>query len=186
LTVHTAAVTLLAFIVAAPAASGVQRSPVGATGAHIRCEASRDALVLSLALDVRSPQGDRLPIGFALVGSIAHPRWGPPLVTREIRATVGRLWAPRPELTVALDGTDTLDVDLAIERAPEESGTLQSVTARLSAEALARLAAADAVTGHALRLPYALTDGQRRAVARFTRRLESIAASSAPLRSRCD
>jgi hypothetical protein len=93
-----------------------------------------------------------------------------------MRAHVGRMWNPRPILTLLLDGKTPLDVagpNPTILSAGDEGGTMIGVAGTLSVETLGTIAAARSVSGNALRLPFVLSESQRAAIAAFRDRIRS-------------
>jgi len=128
-----------------------------------------------LTLEPRSPAGETLPISLTFNAVFSGKRPAAPLTHVELRAHVGRLWAPRPELTFVLDGGEALDLAGPTPRMlfTGEDGSMTAVVGVISADMLDRIAAARTVGGNALRLAFELTAAQRRAVGAYAERLRS-------------
>jgi hypothetical protein len=129
-----------------------------------------------LTLEPKGPAGEDLPIILTFDVSFAGKRPAAPLTQVEMRAYVGRLWSPRPQLTLAVDGR-TLDVagpdPRTLTATDGESSAMIAVVGTLSTDTLKTIGEARSVSGNALRLPFVLTEAQRAAIAAFRESVES-------------
>jgi len=109
--------------------------------------------------------------------AFAGKRPAAPLTQVEMRAYVGRLWSPRPELTLVLAGKTTLDVagpnPRTLTGGDADNSAMLAVVGTLSIDTLKTIAAARSVSGNALRLPFVLSESQRAAIAAFRDRIRS-------------
>lgn len=129
----------------------------------------RDLTELSLTLEPQSAQHEKLPILLTLIARFPGKRPSAPLAEVELRADVGRLWSPVPELTVILDDLESLD--LRTSNLLDVDGTLRSVAAPIAIDAFKRMTRARKISGKALRLQFVLTEHQRGAIETFAKRV---------------
>jgi hypothetical protein len=147
----------------------------------------RDLTEVWLTLEPKGPAGETLPI--LLTFNVAFPGKRPavPVTQVEMRAYVGRLWNPRPELTLVLDGKTTLDVagpnPRILTGGDYETTSMTAVVGTLSTDTLKTIGEARSVSGNALRLPFVLNESQRQAIAAFRERIQSADPARAAGRS---
>jgi hypothetical protein len=160
-----------------PAAGRVQALPPPRDGEiRVLYYEARDLTELWLTLEPKGPAGEDLPISLTFDVAFPGKRPAAPLTKVWMRAHAGQLWNPRPVLTLVLDGKTTLDVagpNPTILSAGDEGDTMLGVAGTLSVDTLRTIAAARSVSGNALRVPFALTESQRQAIARFAERIQS-------------
>jgi hypothetical protein len=136
----------------------------------------RDLTEVWLTLLPKGPAGEDLPISLTFDVAFPGKRPAAPLTQVWMRAHVGKMWNPRPILTLVLDGKTTLDVAgprPTILSAGDEGDTMIGVAGTVSVETLGTIAAARSVSGDALRLPFVLSESQRAAIAAFRDRIRS-------------
>jgi hypothetical protein len=137
----------------------------------------RDLTEVWLTLEPKGPAGEDLPITLTFDVAFAGKRPAAPLTQAEMRASVGRLWSPRPELTLVLDGKTTLDVagpnPRTLTGGDADQSAMIAVVGTLSTDTLKTIGEARSVSGNALRLPFVLSETQRAAVAAFRERVQS-------------
>ena len=134
----------------------------------------RDLTEVWLTLELRGPGGEKLPAVLIFHVDFPGRRPAAALTKVEVQAQVGRLWAPRPELRLALDGGEAVDLGgLSPIYDGGESPAMTAVVATIPVGTLKKIAAARAVTGNALRVDFTLTATQRQAIAAFAERVLS-------------
>ncbi len=134
----------------------------------------RDLTEVSLTLEPQSARHEKLPILLTLTARFPGKHLSglsTSVAEVELRADVGRLWAPVPELTVILDDHDRLD--LRTTHLLDADGTLHGVAAPLAIDTFKRMARARKISGNALRLEFVLTEQQRAAIEAFAKRVLS-------------
>jgi len=121
-----------------------------------------------LTLETRTATGARAPfIRFTHRFAGRRPAARPKEV--EVRAFAGQFWAPRGELSFALD--ETVRIDLTVYgNATAESGS-DSWAASMSMATLRQMTQARRIAGNALGFPFELNDSQRNALRIFLERL---------------
>ena len=139
--------------------------------------ALRDLTEVWLTLEPKGPAGEDLPIMLTFNVAFAGKRPAAPLTQVEMRAYVGRLWSPRPELTLVLDGKTTLDVagpnPRTLRGGDADQSAMLAVVGTLSTDTLNTIGEAHSVSGNALRLPFVLSESQLAAIAAFRERIRS-------------
>lgn len=136
----------------------------------------RDETEVWLTLEPRSPDGDKLPIGLSLSVVFSGKRPTGPLTQVDVRAFVGLLWAPTPQLMLTVDGES---VEFAppgpssIYSGPPGEGALTGVVGTISIATLKKMVSARSIGGNALRMNFDLNGSQRAAIAKFTERVLS-------------
>lgn len=172
----TAAGYLLAHLVSVDSASAQLFGPPASDGeVRVLYHELRDLTEVWLMLKPKGPSGDKLPIFLTLNVAFPGKRPAAPLQQLEIQAHVGMLWAPRPELTLILNGSETLDLAGPNPRIlfAGDTTSMFAVIGTVSIDTLKRIASARSLTGNALRLAFELDESQRRAISAFSDRVQS-------------
>lgn len=128
-----------------------------------------------LTLELRSPDGEKLPVPLTLRVNFPGKRPTLPLTHVHIRADVNNLWAPEPRLMIVLDGREAVEFDPSPLYTQDSDGAyaLIGMVGTIPIATLKRLASARSVAGNVLRLKFELRGSQREAIARFTERILS-------------
>lgn len=164
----------LALVVAPEAPRGQALPPPRDGDIRVLYHELRDLTEVWLTLEPKGPASDDLPISLMFHVAFTGQRPSARLTQVEMRAYVGRLWNPRPELTLLLDEKTKLDLAGPDPRTLSgEEGTMLAVVGTMSVETLKTIGEARSVSGNALRLPFVLSESQRHAIAAFRARITS-------------
>ena len=164
----------LALVVAPGAARGQALPPPRDGDVRVLYHELRDLTEVWLTLEPKGPSGDELPISLAFHVAFTGKRPAAPLTQVEMRAYVGRLWNPQPVLTLVVDEKAKLDLAGPNPRTVSgDEGTMLAVVGTMSVETLKTIGEARSVSGNALRLPFVLSESQRKAIAAFRERVTS-------------
>jgi hypothetical protein len=143
---------------------------------RVLCWDLREETEVWLTLEPRSPDGDTLPITLSLSVGFSGKRPATPLTQVDVRAFVGLLWAPTPQLMLTVDG-DSVEFappgPSAIYSGSPGEGTLTGVVGAISIATLKKMASARSIDGNALRMNFDLNCSQRAAIAKFAERVLS-------------
>jgi hypothetical protein len=131
-----------------------------------------------LTLELKSPEGEKFPVSLTFSVTFPGKRPAVPPTQVDVRAYVGTLWAPEPQLTLVLDGRDAVEFAPPgpvgmYQSDPDSGSTLVGIVGTIPMATLKQMSSARSVAGNVLRLKFELVRSQQDAIARFAERVVS-------------